>query len=136
MKSRILCPIILLLSLCLAPAAATGTGSGSSADAARCNNGQQAASNRQQAATTDVVNTGAACMLQVVRRLWRQDEQESLQARNVNNLPQDSFFRRQIRLSEDRFVPIRVFTTFNRLKVWCHDMCRIAGVLRRSAVLE
>ncbi|CAE8651133.1 unnamed protein product, partial [Polarella glacialis] len=54
----------------------------------------------------------------------------------VKNLPQDSFLRRQIRLSEDRFVPIRVFTTFNRLKVWCHDVCRIAGVLRRSAVLE
>ncbi|CAE8710388.1 unnamed protein product, partial [Polarella glacialis] len=89
-KSRILCPIILLLSLCLAPAAATGTGSGSSADAARCNNGQQAASNRQQDATTDTVNTDAACMLQVVsgglsgavgiagNRLWRQDEQKHL----------------------------------------------------------
>ncbi|CAE8628727.1 unnamed protein product, partial [Polarella glacialis] len=89
-KSRILCPVILFLSLCLAPAAATGTGNGSSADAARCNNGQQSASNRQQDATTDTVNTDAACMLQVVsqglsgavgiagNRLWRQDEQENL----------------------------------------------------------
>ncbi|CAE8650135.1 unnamed protein product, partial [Polarella glacialis] len=89
-KSRILCPIILLLSLCLAPAAATGTGSGSSADAARCNNGQQAASYRQQDATTETVDVDAACMLQVVseglsgadgsagKRVLSQDEQESL----------------------------------------------------------
>ncbi|CAE8607075.1 unnamed protein product, partial [Polarella glacialis] len=89
-KSRILCPIILLLSLCLAPAAATGTGSGSSADAARCNNGQQAASNRRQDATTETVNVDAACMLQLVseglsgavgsagKRVLSQDEQESL----------------------------------------------------------
>ncbi|CAE8681077.1 unnamed protein product, partial [Polarella glacialis] len=97
-KSRILCPIILLLSLCFAPAAATGTGSGSSADAARCNNEQQAASNRQQDATTETVDIDAACMLQVVgeglsgavgsagKRVLSQDEQESLKKKTYAEL--------------------------------------------------
>ncbi|CAK0900160.1 unnamed protein product, partial [Prorocentrum cordatum] len=52
------------------------------------------------------------------------------------NLPTDGFLRRQVLLREDRFVPLRVFAAFNRLRTWCHDLDRIATVLKGSETLE
>lgn len=52
------------------------------------------------------------------------------------NLLNDDFLRRQIRTREDRFVPIEVFTRFNRLKTLCQDPGRLASAARRSDQLE
>jgi len=55
---------------------------------------------------------------------------------SAENLQNDNFLRRHVRSSKDRFVPIRVFTTFNRLRVWLQDIGRIARILKTSTQLE
>lgn len=53
-----------------------------------------------------------------------------------SNLPNDAFVRRNIRAREDRFVPIKVFAKFKRLKTWVQDLGWIAQILRASPELE
>jgi len=55
---------------------------------------------------------------------------------SADNLPNDAFLRRHVRARADRFVPIRVLSTFNRMRIWCQDMTRITNVLRTSLKLE
>ncbi|CAE7569800.1 RAT1 [Symbiodinium natans] len=52
------------------------------------------------------------------------------------NLPNDSFLRRHVRQRRDRFVPLRVFVMFRRLRVWMQDQAQLAKVLRSSELLE
>jgi len=52
------------------------------------------------------------------------------------NLPNDSFLRRHVRQRRDRFVPLRVFVMFRRLRIWMQDLAALAEVLRTSAQLE
>ncbi|CAE7200302.1 xrn-2 [Symbiodinium pilosum] len=52
------------------------------------------------------------------------------------NLPNDAFLRRHVRQRRDRFVPLRVFVMFRRLRVWMQDQAQLAEVLRSSDQLE
>ncbi|CAK8990402.1 unnamed protein product [Durusdinium trenchii] len=52
------------------------------------------------------------------------------------NLPNDAFLRRHVRKRRDRFVPLRVFAAFRRLKIWMQDLTQLADVLRSSEILE
>eukprot|EP00913_Durusdinium_trenchii_P030671 g28725.t1 len=52
------------------------------------------------------------------------------------NLPNDAFLRRHVRKPKDRFVPLRVFAAFRRLKIWMQDLTQLADVLRSSEILE
>jgi len=52
------------------------------------------------------------------------------------NLPKDAYLRRHVRSRKDRFVPIRVFTAFKRMRSWMQDCGEIAKFLRDSALIE
>merc|ERR1712098_96314 len=61
------------------------------------------------------------------RTEWRQAMDVAIRASfeywlGAKNLPGDEFLRRHIRMREDRFVPISIFTGFARLRVWCQDV--------------
>lgn len=53
-----------------------------------------------------------------------------------DNLPKDAFLRRHVRKRRDRFVPLRVFAMFRRLRVWMQDLTQLAEVLRSSTLLD
>ncbi|CAJ1336159.1 unnamed protein product [Effrenium voratum] len=52
------------------------------------------------------------------------------------NLPKDTYLRRHVRQRRDRFVPLRVFAMFRRLRAWVQNLEQLAEVLRGSTELE
>jgi len=52
------------------------------------------------------------------------------------NLKKDPFLRRQCRAREDRFIPIKIFLSFNRMRTWLQDIGLITEILRGSSLLE
>jgi len=52
------------------------------------------------------------------------------------NLEQDTFLRRHVRAHVDRFVPLHVFTRFNRLRKWCCDIDELVRILQKAEALE
>lgn len=52
------------------------------------------------------------------------------------NLQGDAFLRRHVRASEGRWVPVRLFKPFNRLRSWCQDVPEITEMIRPSELLE
>ena len=53
-----------------------------------------------------------------------------------DNLSKDAFLRRHVRSRADRFVPVRVFREFSRMKMLTQDLGEIAEAIRASPSLE
>ncbi|CAE7726055.1 XRN2 [Symbiodinium sp. CCMP2592] len=72
---------------------------------------------------------------------WREELNRSVRESfeywlGPENLPNDAFLRRHVRQRRDRFVPLRVFVMFRRLRVWMQDLAQLAQVLAPSELLE
>ncbi|CAE7793557.1 XRN2, partial [Symbiodinium sp. CCMP2456] len=72
---------------------------------------------------------------------WREELNRSVRESfeywlGPENLPNDAFLRRHVRQRRDRFVPLRVFVMFRRLRVWMQDLRQLAQVLASSELLE
>jgi len=53
-----------------------------------------------------------------------------------DNLKNDAFLRQHVRSDGDRFVPLKVFKKFGRMKTLLQDCTEMARIVRTSAVLE
>ncbi|CAE7233734.1 RAT1, partial [Symbiodinium necroappetens] len=72
---------------------------------------------------------------------WREELNRSVRESfeywlGPENLPNDAFLRRHVRQRRDRYVPLRVFVMFRRLRVWMQDLAQLAQVLASSELLE